>query len=156
MVFRTSASISWNMLLSGKLSFDEVKVLFTQNIIFNFIELINELQKHFSQAKRLEITSHINDVAKQTLQFLCRQYPQTKIQAPNMALKKAIPLVENHMQTQYDTISMVLKSAYHKQDFLKKISFELREDKLYAPNIMKTINFMIEKTYFLQLAKKTT
>ena len=29
MVFRAAASISWNMLLSNSLSFEEVKVLFT-------------------------------------------------------------------------------------------------------------------------------
>ena len=37
MVFRATASICWNMLLSGQLNFPEVKVLFTENIIFNFI-----------------------------------------------------------------------------------------------------------------------
>lgn len=27
------------------------------------------------------------------LQFLCKQYPQTKINAPNMALRELIPMI---------------------------------------------------------------
>ena len=38
MVYRATASICWNMLANAYLSFEEVKVLFTENIIFNFIE----------------------------------------------------------------------------------------------------------------------
>jgi hypothetical protein len=37
MVYRATASICWNMLLNNTLGFDEVKILFTENIVFNFI-----------------------------------------------------------------------------------------------------------------------
>jgi hypothetical protein len=37
LVYRATASICWNMLLNGFLNFEEVKVLFTENIIYNFI-----------------------------------------------------------------------------------------------------------------------
>jgi hypothetical protein len=89
---------------------------------------------------------HINEVARDVLEFLCRQYPQTKIEAPNMALKKAIPTVDNQDQIKYDTISMVLVKNYHQNNPLQQISFELREDKEYTESIMKTVNFMIQKT----------
>lgn len=36
-VYRATASICWNILLNGSLSFEEVKILFTENIIFNFV-----------------------------------------------------------------------------------------------------------------------
>ena len=44
-VYRATASISWNMLSNAQLSFEEIKVLFTENIIFNFIELMKEVKK---------------------------------------------------------------------------------------------------------------
>jgi hypothetical protein len=40
MVFRACASICWNMLQNKSLNFEEVKVLFTENIIYNFIHLM--------------------------------------------------------------------------------------------------------------------
>jgi hypothetical protein len=40
MVFRACASICWNMLQNNSLNFEEVKVLFTENIIYNFIHLM--------------------------------------------------------------------------------------------------------------------
>jgi hypothetical protein len=43
MVFRATASICWNMLYGGQLNFEEVKVLFTENIIFNFIEYMKDI-----------------------------------------------------------------------------------------------------------------
>ena len=37
LVYRATASICWNMLSNNLLNFDETKILFTENIIFNFI-----------------------------------------------------------------------------------------------------------------------
>ena len=45
MVYRATASICWNMLSNNQLTFEEIKVLFTENIIFNFIEFMKELKK---------------------------------------------------------------------------------------------------------------
>ena len=45
MVYRATASICWNMLVNNYLNFDEVKILFTENIIFNFIEFMKEMKK---------------------------------------------------------------------------------------------------------------
>lgn len=80
------------------------------------------------------------------LEFLCRQYPQTKIEAPNMALKKAIPTIENQDQVKYDIISMVLRDCGDLPNEVAKITFGLREDKDYCSEVMKTINYMIDKT----------
>lgn len=44
MVYRATASICWNMLLNNYLNFEEVKILFTENIVFNFIAFMNELK----------------------------------------------------------------------------------------------------------------
>jgi len=38
------------MLLNNSLTFDEVKILFTENIVFNFIEFMNELIRMGKQA----------------------------------------------------------------------------------------------------------
>lgn len=71
-------------------------------------------------------------MACNVLEFLCRQYPQTKITAPNMALKKAIPTIENQDQVKYDLISMVLRDCANLPDEVDRITFEIREDKDYC------------------------
>ncbi len=37
------ASMCWNMMLNGFLNFEETKILFTENIIYNYIEFMKEL-----------------------------------------------------------------------------------------------------------------
>ncbi len=44
-VYRATASICWNMLINNYLNFDEVKILFTENIVFNFVEFMQDLKK---------------------------------------------------------------------------------------------------------------
>lgn len=79
MVYRATASICWNMLLNNYLNFEEVKILFTENIVFNFIAFMNELKAMGRQEEREELTSIINEKSVDVLDFLCKQYPQTKI-----------------------------------------------------------------------------
>jgi hypothetical protein len=78
-VYRATASICWNMLLNNYLTFDEVKILFTENIVYNFIEFMNELTKMGKRSIKENLTSLINDKSVDVLDFLCKQYPQTKI-----------------------------------------------------------------------------
>jgi hypothetical protein len=67
MVFRATASICWNMLLGSQLNFEEVKVLFTENIIFNFIEYMKDIEYYINEEKRLNLTIHINYVSCEVL-----------------------------------------------------------------------------------------
>lgn len=90
-VYRVTASICWSSLLNKFLSFDETKVLFTQNIIFNYIELMKDFHEISAlKASELEnskymvylettIVKLINEQAIEILRFLCKQYPQTRI-----------------------------------------------------------------------------
>ena len=68
-------------------------MLFTENIIFNFTEYMKDIIVYIDEEKRLELTKHINYVSCEVLEFLCKQYPQTKVEAPNIALRKSIPLI---------------------------------------------------------------
>ena len=127
------------MLLNNYLSFDEIKILFTENIIFNFIEFMKEMKKigHGTGDKKsihAEITSIINKKSVHVLDYLCRQYPQTKIEAPNLALRSLLPQVDNQSRSKYD---LVWKS---------QIPFTYRENGDYTDQIMRMINFMIEKS----------
>jgi len=79
MVYRATASICWNMLLNNYLNFDEVKILFTENIVFNFIEFMKDITRIGKASMFPELTSIINKKSVDILEFLCRQYPQTKI-----------------------------------------------------------------------------
>ena len=45
LVYRATASICWNMLSNNLLTFDETKILFTENIIFNFIEYMRAFKR---------------------------------------------------------------------------------------------------------------
>ena len=60
MVYRATASICWNMLLNNYLNFEEVKILFTENIVFNFIEFMKDINKMGKQNMIAELTSIIN------------------------------------------------------------------------------------------------
>lgn len=122
------------MLLNNYLSFEEVKILFTENIIFNFVEFMKEVKKIGKENLLGELTSIINKRSVSILDFLCRQYPQTKIEAPNLALRSILPQIDNQGRSKYD---LVCKSG---------ISFTFREDGDYTSQIMRMINFMIERT----------
>jgi hypothetical protein len=56
-----------------------VKILFTENIVYNFIEFMNELTKMGKRSIKENLTSLINDKSVDVLDFLVKQYPQTKI-----------------------------------------------------------------------------
>ena len=86
-VFRMVASMCWNMMLNGFLNYEESKILFTENIIYNYIEFMKALEERgFSQHKH-HLTSIINKKSVNILDFLGKQYPQTKIDAPNIRLR---------------------------------------------------------------------
>lgn len=121
------------MLLNQSLSFEEVKILFTENIIFNFVEFMKDVSKIGAEKLLQEITSIVNKKSVSILDFLCRQYPQTKIEAPNLALRSILPQIDNQGRSKYD---LVCNSG---------ISFRYREDGDYTAQIMRMINFMIER-----------
>jgi hypothetical protein len=69
---------------------------------------------------------------------LCRQYPQTKIEAPNIALRKELPQIDNQGRIKYDLVCNALTNA--------GISFTFQEDGDYTAQIMKLINYIIDQT----------
>ena len=81
------ASMCWNMMLNGFLNYEETKILFTENIIYNYIEFMNELEKRGFSKEKHKLTSIINKKSISILEFLGKQYPQTKIDAPNIRLR---------------------------------------------------------------------
>lgn len=95
-----------------------------------------------------QLTSIINKKSADILQFLCRQYPQTKIEAPNVSLRSILPQIDNQGRIKYDLVS---KSS---------IDFSYKEDGDYTTQIMKMVNFMIDRTNeeyngFLMFMKET-
>ena len=95
-----------------------------------------------------ELTSIINKKTVSVLEYLCRQYPQTKIEAPNLALRSILPKIDNKGRSKYD---LVWKSG---------LSFAYRESGDYTDQIMRMINFMIEKSQgeydgFFEFMKET-
>lgn len=134
MVYRATASICWNMLLNNYLNFEEVKVLFTENIVFNFIEFMKELRLMGREEERQQLTALINDKSVDVLDFLCKQYPQTKIEAPNISLRSILPQIDNQGRIKFD---LVARSG---------IAFTYSADGDYTQQIMRMINCMIDKT----------
>lgn len=74
-VYWATASICWNMLLNNYLTFDEIRILFTENIV----EFMNELTNMGRRNQKDKLTALINEKSVEFLDFLCKQYPQTKI-----------------------------------------------------------------------------
>lgn len=50
---------------------------------------------------RERLTILINERSVDVLEFLCKQYPQTKIEAPNMALRSILPQIDNQGRVKY-------------------------------------------------------
>jgi hypothetical protein len=134
MVYRATASICWNTLLNNSLNFDEVKILFTENIVFNFIEFMNELIKMGKQSVCGKLIDLVNEKSVDILEFLCRQYPQTKIEAPNVALRALLPQIDNQGRVKYDLVSQ------------SGLQLSYQEDGDYTPQIMRMMNFLIDRT----------
>lgn len=80
------------------------------------------------------LTELINKKSCDILDFLCKQYPQTKIEAPNVALRELLPQIDNQGRVKYDLVSQ------------SGIIFTYNEDKDYTSDIMRAINFMIDKS----------
>lgn len=81
-----------------------------------------------------DLTSIINKKSVHVLEYLCRQYPQTKIEAPNLALRSILPKIDNQGRSKYD---LVWKS---------NLIITYRESGDYTDQIMRMINFMINKS----------
>jgi len=50
-LYRSTASTCWNLLNTGQLSFEETKILFTENIIYNYIEYMKALKNNENKNK---------------------------------------------------------------------------------------------------------
>jgi hypothetical protein len=138
LVYRATASICWNMLSNHLLSFDETKILFTENIIYNFIEFMKTFKDISHQESRVRLVENLNATSVNILDFLCTQYPQTKVEDPNIALRAEIPQIDNKGRVKYDFIGGICKN--------KVVSFRKKVNGDYTPEIMKVINHMIDKT----------
>ena len=87
---------------------------------------------------RIQIVENINLTSVNILDFLCTQYPQTKEEDPNIAIRSEIPSIDNKGLVKYDFIGRAYKN---KTIHLKK---KRRGD--YTPEIMKIINDMIDQS----------
>ena len=87
---------------------------------------------------RVSLVEDINSTAVNILDFLCTQYPQTKVEDPNIALRAEIPSIDNKGQVKYDFIGRACKS--------KTVKMRKRKNGDYTPEIMKIINDMIDKS----------
>jgi hypothetical protein len=94
---------------------------------------MKEMKKYGREELYDEVTSIINKKSISILEYLCRQYPQTKLEAPNLALRSVLPQIENEGRVKFDLV------------YQSGINFTLRESKDYTDLIMRMINFMIEK-----------
>jgi hypothetical protein len=140
-VYRATASICWNLLSNHQLSFDEAKVLFTENIIYNLIEFMRTVkvfENSGNKINRCRLVEDINTTSVGILEFLCVQYPQTKVEDPNIALRNSIPNIDNKGEAEFDLISKVSQA--------KEVFFRRKESGDYTQEIMKTINYMIERS----------
>lgn len=84
------------------------------------------------------LVEKINLTSVSILGFLCTQYPQTKVEDPNIALRSEIPAIDNKGRAKFDIIGRVCRD--------KVVSFRKKASGDYTSEIMRVINYMIEKT----------
>jgi len=86
----------------------------------------------------MELAEVINATSVSILDFLCTQYPQTRVEDPNIALRSEIPSIDNKGRVKFDFIGKVSQN--------KIVRFRRKESGDYTSEIMRVINYMIEKT----------
>jgi uroporphyrinogen-III synthase len=86
-----------------------------------------------------ELTSIINSKSISILDFLCKQYPQTKIEAPNITLRELLPQIDNQGRIKFDLVSLVSISGV-------EFTYQNVTEYDYTPQIMRLINYAIDKT----------
>lgn len=79
----------------------------------------------------------INKISVRILSFLCKQYPLTKIDAPNIALRDRIQPINDRGSVEFDLVGQLCSIPGN------GINFILRNDRNYTPEIMKCLNQMI-------------
>lgn len=77
------------------------------------------------EGQRFALAETINQTSVNILNFLCTQYPQTRIEDPNIALRAEIPSIDNKGRVKYDFIAKLCQG--------KTVSFRRRENGDYTP-----------------------
>lgn len=89
----------------------------------------------FSQFKH-KLTSTINKKSVEILDFLGKQFPQTKVDAPNIHLKEILPKMNNTGRIKFDVITLACSKGF---------VLRYKESGNYAAEIMTLINFIIDE-----------
>ena len=58
----------------------------------------------------------VNKKSAEIIDYLCKQYPQTKIEAPNIALREEIPIIDMKGKIEYEFIRGSNVSFRYKKD----------------------------------------
>lgn len=68
---------------------------------------------------------------------MTKQYPQTKVDMPNIALREIIPQINNSNRAKFDVIAIAGKSGVY---------LSHKPTGNYTNEIMRMLNFIIERT----------
>lgn len=71
------------------------------------MKTIKVFENNGNQVNRCRLVEDINLTSVKILEYLCNQYPQTKVEDPNIALRNEIPSIDNKGEAEYDLISKV-------------------------------------------------
>jgi hypothetical protein len=97
---------------------------------------MKELEKRGFTKEKHRLTSIINKKSISILEFLGRQYPQTKIDAPNIRLREILPNTNNSSRMKFDVMTIANR---------KGLEIKHRENANYVVEVMTLINFMIDE-----------
>lgn len=79
---------------------------------------VKTFENNGNKVNRCRLVDDINTTSVNILEFLCVQYPQTKVEDPNIALRNAIPNIDNKGEAEFDLISKVGRA--------KEVTFRLK------------------------------
>ena len=91
-----------------------------------------------TEGEGVELVENLNVTSVSILEFLCTQYPQTKVEDANIALRSEIPQIDNKGRVKYDLIGRMCKD--------KELSLRKKKNGDYSSDIMKVINYMIDRS----------
>ena len=124
-------SASFQLLLSKQLSYEEVKIYCSENLLLNLLLFFENISEKVNDQEIYHTMSHTNKIITDCLGYLLSKYPQMREAKPNKKLREAISSLNNMENDEND---MVLRS---------NIEFKVKESEDYTSEIMEFLNYLV-------------
>lgn len=97
------ASATFNMFVTKQLTYDEVKIYFSENLLLNILLFMENVK----DAQVYDVMKYFNVKLQDNLEYLKKKYPQAKEVKPNKKLREAVIAINNMSNDDNDMLAKV-------------------------------------------------